>query len=149
MSFTSDVNKVVKQIKGDQEKIIKLSAIELFRRLVFGSPVGNPSEWEYVKRGGKPPEGYTGGHFRNNWFLSFNAPSTKDDRPASKAGGGSVGELRKIGASNSSTFYFTNNLPYSEAIELGHSQQAPSGVLRKNAKSWQRIVDQVGARVNR
>ena len=31
-------------------------------------------------------------------------------------------------------FYLTNKLPYAQALEYGHSQQAPSGMVRVSAR---------------
>ena len=33
-------------------------------------------------------------------------------------------------------FYITNNLPYAMAIEMGHSQQAPQGMVRTTAEEF-------------
>ena len=35
----------------------------------------------------------------------------------------------------------TNNTAYIKALEYGHSQQAPQGMVRVNIARWQQIVD--------
>jgi hypothetical protein len=37
--------------------------------------------------------------------------------------------------------FLTNNLPYAEAIEMGHSQQAPSGMVRITIVEFPGIVE--------
>ena len=81
----------------------------------------------------KKPEGYVGGRFKNNWYVGFDSqPTQSNDTPdASGQGSNSRGvavlEVLRVGQVNS--IYFTNNLPYSVALENGHSGQAPGGMV--------------------
>ena len=81
----------------------------------------------------KKPEGYVGGRFKNNWYVGFDSqPTETNDTPdASGQGSNSRGlavlEVFKVG--QVSTIYFTNNLPYAQALENGHSNQAPGGMV--------------------
>ncbi|QMR77941.1 hypothetical protein [Enterobacter sp. RHBSTW-00175] len=81
----------------------------------------------------KKPEGYVGGRFKNNWYVGFdNKPTESNDTPdASGQGSNSRGlavlEVFRVG--QVSTIYFTNNLPYALALENGHSNQAPGGMV--------------------
>lgn len=81
----------------------------------------------------KKPEGYIGGRFKNNWYVGFDSqPTQSNDTPdASGQGSNSRGvevlEVFRVGQVNS--IYFTNNLPYSVALENGHSGQAPGGMV--------------------
>ncbi|HGH3373471.1 TPA: hypothetical protein ACJIK4_002985 [Kluyvera cryocrescens] len=81
----------------------------------------------------KKPEGYVGGRFKNNWYVGFDSqPTQSNDTPdASGQGSNSRGvavlEVFRVGQVNS--IYFTNNLPYSVALENGHSGQAPGGMV--------------------
>lgn len=145
MSFSNDVRKGIKNIEDDNEKIVKLAAIELFKRIIFSTPVGNPTLWK-----SEAPPGYTGGSARNNWFLSFKTPSDRDDRAASgRQATESIKQLRLIERSKSMVYILTNNLPYIERLEKGWSQQAPAGMLRKNVKNWDDIVNKISRKVRR
>lgn len=81
----------------------------------------------------KKPEGYVGGRFKNNWYVGFDSqPTETNDTPdASGQGSNSRGlavlEVFRVGQVNS--IYFTNNLPYAPALENGHSNQAPGGMV--------------------
>lgn len=81
----------------------------------------------------KKPEGYVGGRFKNNWYVGLDSqPTETNDIPdASGQGSNSRGlavlEVFRVGQVNS--IYFTNNLPYAHALENGHSNQAPGGMV--------------------
>ncbi|WQI92401.1 hypothetical protein R5O97_06020 [Citrobacter freundii] len=81
----------------------------------------------------KKPEGYVGGRFKNNWYVGLDSqPTETNDIPdASGQGSNSRGlavlEVFRVG--QVSTIYFTNNLPYAQALENGHSNQAPGGMV--------------------
>lgn len=81
----------------------------------------------------KKPEGYVGGRFKNNWYVGFDSqPTESNDTPdASGQGSNSRGlavlEVFRVG--QVSSIYFTNNLPYAQALENGHSGQAPGGMV--------------------
>ena len=81
----------------------------------------------------KKPEGYVGGRFKNNWYIGFDSqPTETNDTPdASGQGSNSRGlavlEVFRVGQVNS--IFFTNNLPYAQALENGHSNQAPGGMV--------------------
>ncbi|MCU2425837.1 hypothetical protein N8Q68_15585 [Enterobacter hormaechei subsp. hoffmannii] len=81
----------------------------------------------------KKPEGYVGGRFKNNWYVGLDSqPTATNDTPdASGQGSNSRGlavlEVFRVGQMNS--IYFTNNLPYAQALENGHSNQAPGGMV--------------------
>lgn len=81
----------------------------------------------------KKPEGYVGGRFKNNWYVGLDSqPTATNDTPdasgqGSNSRGLSVLEVFRVGQVNS--IYFTNNLPYAQALENGHSNQAPGGMV--------------------
>lgn len=81
----------------------------------------------------KKPGGYVGGRFKNNWYVGFDSqPTETNDTPdASGQGSNSRGlavlEVFRVGQVD--TIYFTNNLPYAQALENGHSNQAPGGMV--------------------
>ena len=81
----------------------------------------------------KKPDGYVGGRFKNNWYVGFDSqPSQSNNTPdASGQGSNSRGlavlEVFRVG--QVSSIFFTNNLPYAAALENGHSNQAPGGMV--------------------
>jgi len=93
----------------------------------------------------KAPTGYTGGRFRGNWQVSFDAPTTEEtgriDKTGdlTKAAGNYTLSLFKVGMSS---IYFCNNVPYAYPLEMGHSTQAPGGMVRITAAEFQRFFDE-------
>lgn len=93
----------------------------------------------------KAPPGYTGGRFRGNWQVSFDYPATDEtgriDKTGNltKAAGNFTLSLFKVGMSS---IYFCNNVPYAYPLEMGHSTQAPGGMVRITAAEFQRFFDE-------
>jgi hypothetical protein len=90
-------------------------------RLIELSPVGDQALW---KNPHSAPPGYEGGQFRSNWNYSGGAVdrSTTDQTGVRTING--LAEAQKmIGV----VHYMANSLPYAQALEFGHSSQAPSG----------------------
>lgn len=91
------------------------------------------------------PAGYTGGRFRGNWQVSFDSPTTDEtgriDKTGNltKAAGNYTLFLFKVGMS---AIYFCNNVPYAYPLEMGHSTQAPGGMVRITAAEFQRFFDE-------
>jgi len=94
----------------------------------------------------KAPPGYTGGRFRGNWQVSFDAPTTEENGRIDKTGdltkaaGNYTLSLFKVGMRS---IYFCNNVPYAYPLEMGHSTQAPGGMVRITAAEFQRFFDGV------
>lgn len=113
------VNKklVPKEVALFQKRIV----LELFRRVVFKSPVGNPSLWADPL---SAPPGYVGGKFRANWQITVGAPSSSVIESTA------VPSALKVGAIPlGTTVWLVNNVSYAERLEEGWSTQAPSGVV--------------------
>ncbi|GAA0478505.1 HK97 gp10 family phage protein [Tatumella punctata] len=70
------------------------------------------------------------GRFRNNNMVSLDAPDFSETEEVDPSGG--IALQRGIGviskAANYGIIYIQNNLPYAEALENGHSKQAPTGI---------------------
>jgi hypothetical protein len=81
------------------------------------------------------------GRFRGAWSVSIDAPDYTEHNTPDKSGGptiakgsATIGEIRAYSQS-----FITNAVPYAEALENGHSQQAPKGMLNvtfQRLKSW-------------
>ncbi|SUC36200.1 Uncharacterised protein [Providencia rustigianii] len=84
----------------------------------------------------KAPPGYTGGRFRGNWQVTFDVPADGETGRVDKSGnmtkavGNYVLEQFKVGMN---AIYFTNNVPYAYRLEVGHSRQAPNGIIAVTA----------------
>jgi len=80
----------------------------------------------------KKPEGYVGGHLRANWQHSINTPILTEVEGVDPSGNATVSKLSQsiYSAGAAPMHYLTNNAPYAQRIEEGHSGQAPEGMVR-------------------
>lgn len=115
--------------EGELNAMTRAIALQALTGVIEMSPVGNPDNWKYPA-----PPGYVGGAFRGNHTVSVNTvdPSydtakIDDTGQATTAAGAS-----KIGVARNpyQIIYIQNNLPYSEKLESGYSEQAPHGVYQ-------------------
>lgn len=118
--------------KSDPANLTKTGRLKKKARLVDGMDI-------------KAPPGYTGGRFRGNWQVSFDAPTTDETGRVDKTGnltkaaGNYTLSLFKVGMK---AIYFCNNVPYAYRLEMGHSSQAPGGMVRITAAEFQRFFEE-------
>lgn len=98
----------------------------------------------------KAPPGYTGGRFRGNWQVTFDTPADGETGRIDKSGnmtkavGKYVLEQFKVGTN---AIYFTNNVPYAYPLEMGHSKQAPNGMIAITAENVNQFFREAVAEV--
>jgi hypothetical protein len=98
----------------------------------------------------KAPPGYTGGRFRGNWQVSFDQRAAGETGRIDKTGhetiaaGNLMLEQFKVGTT---AVYFCNNVPYAYRLEMGHSSQAPGGMVRITAAEFQRFFSEAVSEV--
>ncbi|EOW6511525.1 HK97 gp10 family phage protein [Cronobacter malonaticus] len=132
-AFMASINAFVDRAKANQEQVIRKVFLGIHTRLVMMSPVLT-------------------GRFRGNWQIGLdNLPEgTLDvyDKTGTEtiARGALVIEQFKVGMKS---VYFTNNLPYAYALEMGHSQKAPAGMVRVTAAEFQRFFDAAAKEVQK
>ncbi|HDR2720974.1 TPA: hypothetical protein QCJ39_001142 [Enterobacter asburiae] len=125
--------------KSDPANLTKTGRLKKKARLVDGMDI-------------KAPPGYTGGRFRGNWQVSFDAPATDETGRVDKTGnltkaaGNYTLSLFKVGMK---AIYFCNNVPYAYRLEMGHSSQAPGGMVRITAAEFQRFFEDAVREVNK
>jgi len=121
MSFATDLDKAVLNIKGFTEKQVRGTLFGLSSRIIKESPVDT-------------------GRFRGNWQASIGSPVLSTTSRLDRTGAGSINDAAVTvqGLKLGQTFYLTNNLPYARRLEYGsHSKQAPNGFLRINLQRVQ------------
>ncbi|SFO05831.1 hypothetical protein [Xenorhabdus japonica] len=93
----------------------------------------------------KAPPGYTGGRFRGNWQVTFDDAPTEETGRIDKSGNmtKAVGDLVigqfKVGVKS---VYFSNVVPYAYRLEMGHSKQAPNGMVAVTAQEFQKFFSE-------
>lgn len=114
--FHGDIDRWINAVNDGLEDCIELFAVKVHTDLVRRSPVDT-------------------GRYRGNWQVTANSPPLYALNQYDKHGDKTIAEgkreifaiMRGGGAVRS--IYFSNMLIYANAIEYGHSKQAPSGVL--------------------
>ncbi len=123
MNNNEVIDKAQKELNKKLNLVLRGAAITTFNSIIKQSPVDT-------------------GRFRGNWQATINTPAsgtigvvgvkTSDvDHPEQKLSGS---ELKD-------SLYLTNNLPYAEPLENGHSQQRPAGWVRTTVLSAQSELD--------
>lgn len=114
--------------------IVVRVAAELDRR----SPVGDAVYWK-----SQPPKGYIGGRFRGNWQLGVDVLPSGETGLIDPRGAEAQGRIIAAVPEQASGKLYTliNNVPYAQAIERGHSRQAPQGLVGLTTIMFQRIVN--------
>lgn len=158
-SFGLDLRKWVEKVKDRADLTVKKTVVGLAAKVDERSPVGDPKNWIY-NRGTKeapdyvdylayrdPPAGYAGGRFRGNWQLKVGSmPEGEIDRvdPSGRATQSAIAAVIPTEAAGL-IYYLANNLPYAQALENGHSGQAPTGVVGLTVLEFQGFVDKAVA----
>lgn len=121
---TSQFKLIAKRIKDRHEEINRRALIAVSRRIILKTPVDT-------------------GNARNGWVFSFSGSESPED-DALKAVVVAI-EPMKIGQLG----YFLSYVPYIMPLELGHSKQAPAGMVRLSVNQWDRIVQKAVREVRR
>lgn len=137
--FSLDISQWVQKTKAKQDLLVRRVAMDVFRRILALTPVGNPKLWKHAA-----PPGYVGGRLKNNWQLSIGNPATGtlDGVDPTGEGAASAAEAAVAAAMAGDTVFIINNLPYAVVCEWGHSEQAPAGMVRITIAEFQRLVDE-------
>lgn len=121
--FTQDIKAFVTLAGDKAQQSVRKIALGIFANVVTSSPVDT-------------------GRFRGNWQvgLSSKAEGTlaveqKDPSLVVAREGSKLNE-----AELGTTIFISNNLPYANALEYGHSQQAPNGMVRTTFAALDQIV---------
>lgn len=119
MGFGRDIRKFVEKTKVREDIAIRAFVLDVFRQLLEESPVDQ-------------------GRYRANWNVSVGSPNldaSKKGRVKTARKPATPTEEARANAALAEfepgdTIWLTNNVPYAEALENGHSRkQAPNGVV--------------------
>lgn len=144
MTFALDLAKFAEKTKDKADEAVGLIVVKVAAELDRRSPVGDAKFWK-----SPPPKGYIGGHFRANWQLGV------DVRPSGIRPGTDMTGERTQGAiiaevpaeASGRVFWLANNVPYAMRLEMGHSRQAPQGMVGLTVIKFQKFADEAVAAV--
>lgn len=120
MSFAKDIENWAAKTEQDINSVMRSVFLSIGNDLIVLSPVDT-------------------GRFRMNWNFSIGqADLTIDLESEPKDQAFVEGKLKTVvdGFELGQTIYFTNNLDYAIALEFGHSEQRPNGMVRQTAKKY-------------
>jgi len=86
------------------------------------TPYGDPALWK-----APPPADYRPGNLRSSWFLSIGSPSSETTERTDILRVNHLDRLPENPAGE--RIFLSNSAPHVGAIEGGHSQQAPVGIM--------------------
>lgn len=127
MSFESQLSDFTKKSLRHTNRVKKGAAIELFSRVILDTPVDE-------------------GRARGNWLTTIGGDPNYSVLRTGITGAANevVTEVQRSKLED--TLVFTNNLPYIERLEDGHSKaQAPHGMVKKNIISMGHILKRKAA----
>lgn len=139
MSFALDIQKFAKKCVTRSDMVVRKVVLDIGRSLVEKTPVGNPDLWQNPDN---KPEGYIGGHARANWSHSIGAQVIKEFDVVDATGNASnerIASSLPINAGGQ-VHYIQNSVPYIEALEEGHSSQAPNGMVALTETEFQDYI---------
>jgi hypothetical protein len=138
-TFTLQLEQFAAKASARADDVVGRVVSEIARRIDDRSPVGDATYWK-----NPPPKGYIGGRFRGNWQLGVGSVPAGETGRIDPDGAATVGAIiAEIPTQAAGLVYFlANNVPYAQAIEDGHSRQAPTGLVGLTAVEFPSIVDQ-------
>lgn len=143
--FTAQIDAFAKLADRSVSDTAVAVVTNLFASVILDTPVGNPTLWQDQNAAQKAVEdGYTGGRARANWQFTIQTDATgliDMDGPQGVAKSEALAASLPSLVQPGEVHYLTNNLPYAEALEHGHSGQAPAGMVRKNMVRISGVLD--------
>lgn len=130
VSFAASVANWAERTTRDIDNIHREILDDVAHRLVHGSPVDT-------------------GHFKGNWQFGIGYVPLDEIDVLDRDGVATLNKLLRLirMAKAGGNVYFSNNVPYSLALEYGHSKQAPMGMVRITVTDAQLITDTAVAKV--
>lgn len=136
--WSLDISVWAEAAKGRLRFVCRRVTLDIFRRVIFMSPVDT-------------------GRFRANWQCAIgNMPdgvvdvqfdNAEKHRRGTKVRGHAAGNISMSKATAEvmkfepgQRIFLVNNLPYAVALEYGHSQQAPGGMVRVTIAEFQALA---------
>lgn len=136
--FSRDLRRLLKMAGDNADEVARKTVLQVGKRLVDMSPVGDPTNWK-----NPAPKGYVGGRFRGNWQHGFNLrPGGVLDTidPSGEATKDKIEQRVMATQGAGGIHFFVNNLPYANRLEYGWSKQAPAGMVGLTAQSFHEFV---------
>jgi hypothetical protein len=145
LTFALDLTKFAEKAGASADLVVKKIVLDIGSRLVYRTPVGDPTYWL-----SPAPPGYVGGRARGNWQYSIGEPNTSETGIIDATGENTLGGIDVVSeGAASQVHYITNTLPYIQRLEDGYSRQAPpQGIVALTVMEYQEIAGNAVSEVN-
>lgn len=146
----TNIEQYLKSLKANQQlaldasaKTINSTLLEMYKKVVDRTPVGNPSLWNWPVH-----KDYQSGTLRESWTISFNGVQRNvTGQFASTAQVlGNNGLSFKVSSNNAQVAVISNPIPYAQRVETGWSTQAPQGMMRITAAEYASMLNENAAK---
>ena len=145
MSFAAEITSFAEISALNANRLIRAIIIDIAEELVGRSPVGDPASWNTPA-----PANYKPGHFKANWHHKQGSSDSSIRDTVDPTGAVSMNQIRSS-ASNATKpadiHFLYNNVPYAMALENGHSDKAPNGIVALTVLEMPGIVDRAASRL--
>lgn len=123
MSFSAELQRARVAIINETDETRQAITIELFNSVILDTPVDT-------------------GRARGNWQTTAKTPAKGKIERLDQSGSAITADVVNAVSVSAAdgTLYLTNNLPYIEPLENGHSGKAPAGMVRKNIARIDQIL---------
>ncbi len=143
--FKRNFAKVLERAGAKADAVVRAAGMELLKRAIERSPVGDPSMWK-----GPAPKGYVGGRFKANWQVGIGNIDYSNNAMPDQSGASSLsrGTGAIAGFPMGARVFLTNSVPYAHRIEYNAwSKQASAGVVRLTVLEYQQIIRKVADQI--
>ena len=131
MGFADEIGDFEKKALGRIRNFRRALAMKVFSRVILRTPVDT-------------------GRARGNWQCTMGSPADGVLDAEDKTGAEAIARARDVSVgigTDDRSIFLTNNLPYIEALENGHSGQAPQGMVAITVAEFEGLAEQVAGQV--
>lgn len=132
MGFAQEMEEITTDIRERLNQAVRKVALEMFTQVILASPVDT-------------------GRFRGNWQVEIGIIPQGvleiNDKSGTATISAATAKANNLKAGQ--TIFLVNNLPYARALEFGHSQQAPNGMVRLAVQRFRPILNKVVRELNK
>lgn len=121
-NFELDIARFVAKANGNCDLVFRKIALDLFTRVILKTPVDT-------------------GRLRGSWTVGIGAIAP-GAISLDKSGSATIARVTAatLGLKAGEVVYLTSNVAYAQAIEFGHSKQAPAGMVRVSIQEFPQVV---------